>query len=100
MADSHHGHTHDHDHGHDHHHDHDGHDHAHHRLFGGELGLVFALSIALNLGFVAVEGVFGFISHSMALLADAGHNFSDVLGLVAAWGANILSARGPSARYT
>ena len=36
----------------------------------------------------------------MALLADAGHNFSDVLGLVAAWGANVLAARRPSARYT
>lgn len=58
------------------------------------------MSIALNLGFVAVEGVFGFISHSMALLADAGHNFSDVLALVAAWGANVLSARQPSERYT
>jgi len=98
MAHTHHGHDHHHDHDHGHHgHDH-GHEH-HHRL-GGDLGLVFAISIALNLGFVVVEGVFGFISHSMALLADAGHNFSDVLGLVAAWGANVLAARGPSARYT
>ena len=103
MAQPHHGHDthhhHDHDHS-DHGHDRDhGHDHHHHAL-GGGLGFVFAVSIALNLGFVLVESVFGFISHSMALLADAGHNFSDVLGLVAAWGANVLAARRPSARYT
>jgi len=104
MAQTHHGHDdrhprdHDHsDHGH-HGHDHDGHDHQH--ALSGELGLVFAISIALNLGFVVIEGVYGIIAHSMALLADAGHNFSDVLGLVAAWGANVLAARRPSARYT
>jgi cobalt-zinc-cadmium efflux system protein len=92
------GHQH-HDHGHSH--DHGGHDHHdHHHALGGDLGLVFAISIALNLGFVLIEGVFGFVSHSMALLADAGHNFSDVLGLIAAWGANVLAARRPSARYT
>ena len=93
-------------HGHDehHHHDRDHPDHGHHshdhHALSDELGLVFGISIALNLGFVLVETVFGFVSHSMALLADAGHNFSDVLGLVAAWGANVLAARRPSARYT
>jgi cobalt-zinc-cadmium efflux system protein len=99
MAHTHHGHDHEHHHhGHGHgDHDH-GHDH-HHRL-GGDLGTVFAIAIALNLGFVVVEGIFGFVSNSMALLADAGHNFSDVLGLVAAWGANVLATRRPSARYT
>ena len=97
---------HDHDHGdddHDHRHGHDHHHHHHHHAHvgaGGSLGFVFALSIALNLGFVAIETVYGFIAHSMALLADAGHNFSDVLGLVASWAASILSARQPSARYT
>jgi len=102
MAHTHHGHDKDPDHGH-HSHDHGGHDHHghdHHHSLGDDLGLVFAVSIALNLGFVLIEGIFGFISHSMALLADAGHNFSDVLGLVAAWGANVLAARRPSARYT
>jgi cobalt-zinc-cadmium efflux system protein len=90
-----------HHHGHEHAHDHDDHHHHPHGYFlGGELGLVFGLAIALNLGFVVVESVFGFTSHSMALLADAGHNFSDVLGLVAAWAANVLSARQPSARFT
>jgi cobalt-zinc-cadmium efflux system protein len=108
MAHTAHGHEHEHSHDHDHadhghhshdHHGHDHHGHDHHHL-GGELGLVFAISIALNLGFVVIEGVFGFISHSMALLADAGHNFSDVLGLVAAWSASILATRRPSERYT
>jgi len=86
------------------HHDHDHVDHGAHihdqRALSDDLGLVFGISIALNLGFVLIETVFGFVSHSMALLADAGHNFSDVLGLVAAWGANVLAARRPSARYT
>lgn len=80
---------------HDHHHGH--HDHRHH---GDALGAAFALATALNLAFVGVEGTFGFLSHSMALLADAGHNFSDVLGLVAAWGANALAQRGPTPRFT
>ncbi|HVA13571.1 MAG TPA: cation diffusion facilitator family transporter [Stellaceae bacterium] len=79
-------------------HDHHGHGHSH--TLANELGIAFALSIALNLGFVAIEVAFGFIGHSMALLADAGHNFSDVLGLAAAWTANVLSTRRPSARYT
>jgi cobalt-zinc-cadmium efflux system protein len=104
MAHTHHGHEHEHHHDHDHtdhgHHSHDHQGHDHHRHLSSDLGLVFAISIALNLGFVLIEGIFGFISHSMSLLADAGHNFSDVLGLVAAWGANVLAARRPSARYT
>lgn len=102
---------HDHDpHGHDEHgheahadhphpHRHASHGHHHHDL-GGNLGAVFALATALNLAFVVIEGVFGFLSHSMALLADAGHNFSDVLGLVAAWAAAVLARRQPTQRYT
>jgi len=54
----------------------------------------------LNTGFVIVEAVFGFISGSMALVADAGHNLSDVLGLVIAWGASIAAKKPPSARFT
>jgi cobalt-zinc-cadmium efflux system protein len=92
----------DHDHS-SHRHGHDDHGHPHHHhppgLDSGLAG-IFAIAIALNLGFVVVEAVFGFISHSMALLADAGHNSSDVLGLFAAWIASALSARRPSARYT
>lgn len=60
----------------------------------------FAFGIALNLGFAATEAGFGFISGSLALLADAAHNLSDVLGLVLAWGAALLSQRRPSPRFT
>jgi cobalt-zinc-cadmium efflux system protein len=82
-------------------HDHDDHSHGHHHhAVGTSLGVAFALATGLNLAFVLVEGVFGFLSHSMALLADAGHNFSDVLGLVAAWGASRLTLRRPTQRYT
>jgi len=61
---------------------------------------VFALATTLNLAFVLVEALFGFLSHSMALLADAGHNFGDVLGLLAAWTATLLAQRHPTQRYT
>jgi cobalt-zinc-cadmium efflux system protein len=54
----------------------------------------------LNVGFVAVEAFFGLLSNSVALLADAGHNLSDVLGLLLAWGAATLSKREPSAHFT
>ncbi|HQT27203.1 MAG TPA: cation diffusion facilitator family transporter [Burkholderiales bacterium] len=74
--------------GHAHHH----HTHDHSRAFG--------IGIALNIIFVCVEFLFGVSSHSLALLADAGHNFSDVLALAVAWGAAILSKRIPSERYT
>ncbi len=76
---------------------------AHNHSHGHEpadFGRAFAIGIALNLAFVATEAVFGILSGSMALLADAGHNLSDVLGLVIAWGGAILSRRPPSPRYT
>jgi cobalt-zinc-cadmium efflux system protein len=79
------------------HHDH--HDHAHHHGPTAN-GTAFAVGIALNLGFVAVEVVYGVLSHSVALLADAGHNFGDVLGLGLAWGATALANLRPSARRT
>ncbi len=83
-----------------HHHGHDqGQDHGH--AHGpGEYGRAFAIGIALNLGFVVVEAAAGWISGSMALIADAGHNLSDVLGLVMAWAAFALSKRPASARFT
>lgn len=56
--------------------------------------------MALNLGFVLVEAGAGLLTHSLALLADAGHNLSDVLGLLLAWGAAVLAKRAPSARRT
>jgi len=60
----------------------------------------FAVGVSLNLIFVAVELFFGFHANSLALLADAGHNFSDVVGLLIAWGALALARRKPSARFT
>jgi cobalt-zinc-cadmium efflux system protein len=63
-------------------------------------GTAFALGTLLNLGFVVVEAVYGVLAHSMALLADAGHNLGDVLGLAAAWAALLLSQRQPSRRFT
>lgn len=82
------------------HHGH-GHAHGHHHAHGGAgHGRAFAIGIALNLAFVAIEAGFGLFSGSMALLADAGHNMSDVLGLAIAWSADVLSRRPPSARFT
>jgi cobalt-zinc-cadmium efflux system protein len=90
-------HTHDHhDHGHDHHHDH-GHGHAHahggHRHHAEPGDSRFGLAIGLNVAIVALEAVAGFLANSTALVADAGHNLSDVLGLVLAGGAMWLAKR-------
>ncbi|WP_419953286.1 cation diffusion facilitator family transporter [Methylobacterium sp.] len=91
--------------GHDHEaHGSDGHaGHSHepgHAHAPASFGKAFAIGIALNVGFVAVEATYGVLSNSVALLADAGHNLSDVLGLVVAWIAMVLAKRAPSARYT
>ena len=90
-------HHHDHAHGHSHAH---GHGHHHHHAPVEGHGRAFALAIGLNTAFVAIEFVYGFLANSTALMADAGHNLSDVLGLVLAWGAAVLAKRAPSARYT
>jgi cobalt-zinc-cadmium efflux system protein len=63
-------------------------------------GTAFAVGIALNLTFVAVEFVYGVLANSMALVADAGHNLSDVLSLAITWIASVLARRPPSARLT
>ncbi|MFC4932418.1 cation diffusion facilitator family transporter [Massilia sp. GCM10023247] len=89
--------SHDHDH-HDHNHGH-GHHHHHHHPVPGH-GRAFALAIGLNVVFVAIEFIYGFIANSTALMADAGHNLSDVLGLMLAWGAAVLAKTTPNARYT
>lgn len=91
MSHSHHHHGHGHDHGHGHH-------HHHHAPVSH--GRAFALAVTLNAVFVAIEFTYGFIANSTALMADAGHNLSDVLGLLLAWGAAALAARKPDARYT
>ncbi len=60
----------------------------------------FIISVTLNLSFVVIEAVSGILANSLALLADAGHNLSDVLGLLLAWGASILVRRLPTPRRT
>jgi cobalt-zinc-cadmium efflux system protein len=99
---------HDHDH-HDHHdHDHGAHDHGrghshgpgHHHHVPTDMGRAFAIGVALNTAFVIVEAGAGFWAGSMALVADAGHNLSDVLALAMAWGATVLARRAPTARHT
>jgi cobalt-zinc-cadmium efflux system protein len=99
-------------HPHDHaHHDHSGHQHPahshashagahHHHANPANFGRAFVIAIALNSIFVIVEFSYGFIANSTALMADAGHNLSDVLGLLLAWAAVILARRAPSLRYT
>src|ERR1700736_740307 len=65
-----------------------------------DYGRAFAIGIALNLVYVVGEAVGGIFSGSLALLADAGHNLSDVLSLSLSWGAAVLSRRRPSGRFT
>ncbi|WP_321816805.1 MULTISPECIES: cation diffusion facilitator family transporter [unclassified Paraburkholderia] len=89
-----------HDHPHHSHAGHGSHGHHHHHAPANGHGRAFALAVALNLVIVVVQGVYGVLAHSAALLADAGHNLSDVLGLLLAWGAAWLATRRPSARYT
>jgi cobalt-zinc-cadmium efflux system protein len=82
------------------------HEHSHHGTSHGhshaqsDFGRAFAIGIALNMVFIATEAAYGFIANSMALLADAGHNLSDVLGLAMAWLAASLAKRPPSSRYS
>lgn len=91
-----------HSHEHDHSHDHGGHSHSdgHHHGDPNNHGRAFVIAIALNTAFVVVEFAYGFIANSTALMADAGHNLSDVLGLLLALGATILTRKTPSGRYT
>ncbi|QZD94730.1 cation diffusion facilitator family transporter [Qipengyuania gelatinilytica] len=86
---------HSHDHADDHGHGHAGHSHA-----PADFGQAFLIGIILNTGFVIVEAAYGWISGSMALIADAGHNLSDVLALLLAWGASIAAKKPPTERFT
>ena len=114
--DDHHAHDH-HDHGHEHEHDHEAHDHhdhghgghghahghghhGHHHHAPTDFGGRFLLAAALNGLFIVAEVIFGFRANSLALLADAGHNFSDAIGLVMAWAAWWLGKKGPMPRFT
>ena len=85
---------HSHSHAHDHPHSHGG------DARGARLGRAFAAGIALNVAFVIAEVILGLMANSLALVADAMHNLSDVVGLVLAWGASALALRPPSARFT
>ena len=70
------------------------------RMRRADYGRAFAIGIGLNLAYVAAEAAFGVVAGSLALLADAGHNLGDVLGLALSWGAALLSRRQPSQRFT
>jgi len=104
-----HGHEHEHDHDHDHEHEHEqaqghehaahSHGHAHHLSVHGQ-NVRMGIAVGLNLCFVVIESCFGFISNSVALIADAGHNLGDVLGLVCAWTAMYLARRPPGGKFT
>lgn len=85
---------------HAHSHDHHGHSHDHHRGHSHDTSRAFAIGIVLNVIFVVAEWIFGVMANSLALIADAAHNFSDVLGLLLAWGALALARRPPSTRFT
>jgi cobalt-zinc-cadmium efflux system protein len=76
------------------------HNHDHHAHAPADFGRAFALGTTLNLAFVLVEGLAGLWTDSMALLADAGHNLSDVIGLLIAWGGIELAKRPASKRFT
>ena len=76
---------------------HDGHHHDHSPT---SFGRAFAIGAAVNAGFVVLQVVYGLAAHSVALLADAAHNAGDVLGLLVAWGAAVMTTRAPTARRT
>ena len=84
---------------HDHDHVHHGDAHTHgHGL--ATFGMAFAVGIGLNTAFVVIETVYGFYANSMALVADAGHNLSDVLGLVVAWAGGMMARSSATPRFT
>ena len=90
MAQQHH-----HSHAHDHSHSHAAHSHA-----SDDFGFAFAVGVALNTLIVVVELMFGYAANSLALIADAAHNFSDVIALLLAWGAGWLARKRPTQQHT
>jgi cobalt-zinc-cadmium efflux system protein len=72
--------------------------HSHHH--GNDFTRAFAIGIALNGAIVVVQFIYGFLANSMALVADGGHNLSDVLGLIVAWAGAVMAKRSPSPRFT
>src|SRR5271165_3499297 len=79
--------------------EHPGHDHAHAHA-SKSFGFAFAVGSLLNTGLVAAQFLYGIHAHSIALIADAGHNLGDALGLLLAWAAYILGRWEPTDRYT
>ncbi len=111
MAHDHSDHNHTHGHDHDHHdhdhghgaHDHHGHKHdhhGHHHHAPTSFGTRFLIAAAANAAFIVAEVIYGFRANSLALLADAGHNFSDAIGLMLAWGAWWLAKATPRPNFT
>lgn len=93
-------HGHEHAHGHSHHGGHSHRGHHHGDVASLHRNRAFGIAVFLNVAFVAIEFGFGIAANSTALMADAGHNLSDVLGLLLAWGAVILGQRKADSRYT
>ena len=76
------------------------HAHKHHHHEPKNYNNAFIIGISLNSIFVVIEGFYGYFSHSLALMADAGHNLSDVAALVIAWGAIWLATKKPTSHFT
>jgi len=81
-------------------HSHGQHSHSHEPGAPGDFGRAFLIAIGLNVAFTVIEFGYGFLANSTALMADAGHNLSDVLGLGLAWGGTVLARRLPDHRFT
>lgn len=79
-----------------HHHHHHHHDHHHEN----NLGRAFKIGIIINIGFIITEVIYGYLSNSLALLADAGHNFGDVIALIFSWIAIYLAKKKPTYKFT
>lgn len=90
-------HSHSHSHSHDHSH---GHAHGPDVASFSSINTSFLIAVAANLAFTVIEAVYGVLTNSVSLLGDAGHNLSDVLGLVLAWGAAYLAQRATSSNYS
>jgi cobalt-zinc-cadmium efflux system protein len=76
------------------------HPHSHDGYRYSKINLSFAISVFANLAFTLIEGIYAVFANSMGLLADAGHNLGDVMGLLLAWGANWLMTRPSQERYS
>jgi len=77
-------------------HEESSHHHHHHHAAPGSINKLFAIGVGLNILYIIIEAAYGFIVNSMALLSDAGHNLSDVLGLLLSWGAVYLATKRPT----